>query len=227
MPPANSKHVLRAGAILLAGLGLASGARAQVGFLSPARSEAVGAGATVEVRWGGPCRQSEEANEGELVLSVDGGLTFPIRVTPEMSLCASGFRWRVPALPTAHARLALRTGSGETSGNERLEFVSEEFSIAAAGDEASAGLLPGAREWWTPQALEGEGTEDVPLESMAGSPEEIVAPAVCTDISEPTPPGVTAPDLSATPLSDQVRTARTVSARRSSPGSVAPLPLRL
>jgi hypothetical protein len=171
--------------LLLAGLSGAARA-APGGFVSPGRGQALAGGDSVEVRWAAPCGAASEA---ELVLSLDGGRTFPIRITPEISSCAGGFRWRVPDLESSRVRLALRTGSGEESDDERLTLVSEEFSIAANGG-GDGELLAGAREVWTRQALDGEGTEGLPAESLGGSTEDLVAPVRSCDAHEPPPSGV-------------------------------------
>jgi hypothetical protein len=209
--------------LLLTGLPVAAGASAS-GFLAPAKGERFAGGDAVELRWSGPCGSA--ATESELVLSLDGGRTFPIRITPEMSPCAGAFRWRVPDVESAHARLALRSGSGEESENERLSIVSEEFAIVADGDDDDE-LVPGAREVWTRQALDGDGTEDLPTQSVAGSPEALVAPARTADAHEPPESGIAAPSSAASheerPVSDASR--RDVSSHRRS--SATPLPLRL
>ena len=74
-------------------------------FASPSRGEILAPGSILEVRWTAACdgateredgrdrveREREpmrEVDEAELVLSLDGGLTFPIRVSTELSPCA-------------------------------------------------------------------------------------------------------------------------------------------
>lgn len=65
----------------------------------------------------------------ELVLSLDGGRTFPVRVTRDLSPSTSGLTWRVPALPSPRARLALRVGDSGEPPDEEILLVSEEFAI--------------------------------------------------------------------------------------------------
>ena len=208
---------------MLAGLSAAVHA-APAGFLAPGRGEVLAGGDSVEVRWSAPCGGA--ASEAEIVLSLDGGRTFPVRITPEMSPCAGRFRWRVPDLESSRARLALRTGSGEESDDERLTLVSEEFSIVADGDDGDE-LLPGAREVWTRQALDGEGTEDVPVESMEGSGEGLIAPAPSFDAHEPPSTGIVVPaGAGATPERPVSFAPRGVSSPARRP-SAASLPLRL
>ncbi len=74
--------------------------------------------------------------EWEAFLSLDGGATYPVRLTPHLDRELRRITFRVPALPTADARLLLRVG------DERREAafeLPERFTIAAA-----PGLLPGA-----------------------------------------------------------------------------------
>ncbi len=166
--------------------------------------------------------------ETELVLSLDGGLTFPVRISPEMGACAKSFRWQVPALETAHARLALRTGAGEGSESERLEIVSEEFAIVVGEADDAEELIQGAREWWTPQAVSGAGAEDLPSESMAGgTTERLVAPEFWTDISDPNPQGAAAPAASASKLAKSTPLSVSNLSRPFAGRGARPTPLRL
>ena len=86
----------------------------------------VTAGQWVELRWSGLPADVEEL---EIVLSLDGGRTYPVRVSPELEAPEGCYRWRVPDLPAARARLMLRIG-GERG--ERAGAHSREFRIAHA-----------------------------------------------------------------------------------------------
>lgn len=59
----------------------------------------------------------ESAEEWEAFLSLDGGQTFPIRLTPHLDLGVQEFRFRVPDFPTPDGRILLRFG------DERTEVV--------------------------------------------------------------------------------------------------------
>jgi hypothetical protein len=65
----------------------------------------VHAGDVVEIRWDA---LPPGVDEMELVLSVDGGRHYPIRISAEMSGRETSFRWRVPNLGARVARLRLR-----------------------------------------------------------------------------------------------------------------------
>jgi hypothetical protein len=59
----------------------------------------------------------DRAEEWEAFLSIDGGVTYPIRITPHLDRDLRRVLWEVPALPTRDARLLLRFG------DERREFA--------------------------------------------------------------------------------------------------------
>ncbi len=65
------------------------------------------AGEIVEIRWEKPPRDIEEM---ELLLSIDDGRHFTLRISPEIDPGSRRFRWRVPNLATETARIAMRVG---------------------------------------------------------------------------------------------------------------------
>jgi hypothetical protein len=90
-----------------------------VGFARPARAGVpaptvpaaeLRAGEVVEVRWSA---LPPDAREMELLLSVDGGRTWPLRVSAELDPRERSLRWRVPNLAASGARLRLRCGDAE------------------------------------------------------------------------------------------------------------------
>jgi hypothetical protein len=211
---------------LVGSLALTAAALANDRFDAPAVGDVVAAGTSVEVRWKASL-DAREATELELVLSLDGGLTFPIRVSPEMSPRSTGLRWSVPDLPSAHARLAVRSGSGEGSEDEALEFVSGEFTIVSTATFDSSELVRGATEWWTRQALLGVSAEDLLAEAMRGPAEQLVVPGFSLDISEPDPPAAPVHGLSGARLAVAFDGSRAASSGVFTPRQAAPLPLRL
>ena len=207
-------------------LALTAVALANDRFDVPAVGDVIASGTSVEVRWS-VSSDAREATELELVLSLDGGLTFPIRVSPERSPRSTGLRWSVPDLPSAHARLAVRSGSGEGSRDEALEFISGEFTIVSTATCASSELARGATEWWTRQALFGVSAEDLLAAAMKGSSEQLVVPDFSLDISEPDPPAAPVHGLSGQRLAGTAIGSRAASSGVATPGQAAPLPLRL
>ncbi len=135
------------------------------GLVSAARLEA---GSVAEFAWS--ASGSAPFDEMELVLSLDGGRTFPLRVTGALAPGTERVTWRVPALSTDHARLALRAGVGEESDAEEILSVSDEFSIAATSRHPLEELFRVRGEWRTREAL--AASPGPPLEtSLGGSPE--------------------------------------------------------
>lgn len=103
-------------------------------------------------------------DEMELVLSLDGGVTFPIRVTGRLEPGSTGLRWRVPGLPTEHARLGLRAGEDDRPDSEEILAVSDPFVIASAELDGIEELYAVADEWRTREALEGAPVRPLPRE---------------------------------------------------------------
>ena len=91
--------------------------------------------------------------EAELVLSLDGGRTFPIRLSAEIEPGETRAEWRVPSLPTAHARLALRVGREGVSDAERIVRMSAEFTILVDPSLPPEPIFRFAGEWRTREAL--------------------------------------------------------------------------
>ena len=210
---------------LVGSLALTAAALANDRFETPGVGDVVAAGTSVEVRWKAS-PDAREATELELVLSLDGGRTFPIRVSPEMSARSTGFRWIVPGLPSAHARLAVRSGSGEGSKNEALEFISGEFTIVSTAT-CDSELVRGATEWWTRQALLGVSAEDLLAEAMRGLAEQLVVPDFSLDISEPDPPAAPVHGLSGARLAAGADRSSVAASGVATPPQAATLPLRL
>jgi hypothetical protein len=115
-------------ALLLVASSLAAGpVRANIASPSAAETRVadVRAGQTVVLAWG---NLPPTAREVEVLLSVDGGERFSLRATAEVDRARGHVRWRVPNLPTAHARLRLRWGDG---ASETLAPPTAEFRILA------------------------------------------------------------------------------------------------
>ena len=130
-------------------------------FRSPAAGAVLEPGASVSVAWEELELSAGEA-EMELLLSLDGGRSFPVRLTRDLSPGTASLSWRVPALPARSARLAIRAGGDEEPENERIAAVSGEFEIA----EGSGGGLETVHfvrgEWRTGAALDGAAPPELP-----------------------------------------------------------------
>ncbi len=142
-------------ALLLLGAGTASA----VPSFGPQGSARVQAG-DVEVAVLEPARGGVE--ERELVLSLDGGKSFLVRLTAEIGLGDLRALWRVPELPTDHAVLALREGS--RGSEEKLVASSAEFTILPVPGSAAEELRFRNGEWKTREA--DTGSDDLPAPSI-------------------------------------------------------------
>jgi hypothetical protein len=110
-------------------------------------------GSTVLVAWPrDPARVGFD--EMELVLSVDGGRTFPVRVTRRIAPADVAYPWSVPSLPAAHARLALRAGLVEEGEAEAIVAISPDFAIAPLWGRGAEELFRVGDEERTRDALE-------------------------------------------------------------------------
>lgn len=207
-------------------LPVSAAAAAGVFVSSPAGGRAR-PGELVPLSWALDRAEMGRRDEMELVLSLDDGATFPIRVVARLDAADGGTRWRVPSLPTERARLALRAGRDGEGGTEELVAVSESFAIAACRFDAPEELFAVADEWRTRDALEG-----APARSAAdGLDSEEDAPEVASADRETSEPD-TSPVADAAPAAiDEGRPVPAVLSERAThepprvPG--APLPLRL
>lgn len=118
----------------------------------PGAGERVSPGATLEARWALSSSDPRVGDEAELLLSLDGGHSFPLRVSREVFPESGRAVWRVPSLPSSHARLALRTGRRGEDESESVVFVGAEFEIAVTQCGAAEELFRGRDEWATRDA---------------------------------------------------------------------------
>ncbi|HKV09705.1 MAG TPA: hypothetical protein VJ725_16305 [Thermoanaerobaculia bacterium] len=104
-------------------------------LLSPAEGQELTAGTEAVVEWEG-LALPPHADEWEAFLSIDGGKTWPLRITPHLDLSIRRFSFRVPDLPTREARLLLRFG------DERREVEMETTQRFAIRPGRITGELP-------------------------------------------------------------------------------------
>lgn len=102
-----------------------------VRLVAPRAGAALAAGSTAEIEWEplASFQKLSKAEEWEAFLSLDGGATYPVRITPHLDQDLRRIRFQVPPIPTADARLLLRFG------DERRETAVElpqRFSIVAS-----------------------------------------------------------------------------------------------
>jgi hypothetical protein len=150
--------------LCLGALAAPAGLLAEARFTAPpVPGGTLRAGETVTLRFAvrddaGADRHRHPLEETEILLSLDGGRSFPLRLTRERSAGTYSLAWRVPNLPTTRARLALRVGSEEEG--EVVRDVSEEFAILADEGQPLEEVRPFRREWRTGEALDEVPGED-------------------------------------------------------------------
>ena len=93
---------------------------AAVALTSPLPTDSLTAGDSILLSWD-PLPELERypfLAEWEAFLSVDGGATYPLRLTPHLDLDRRRFAMTVPEIPTSQARLMMRFGDER----QELEF---------------------------------------------------------------------------------------------------------
>jgi hypothetical protein len=162
-------------------------ARGSDAFQSPAAGESLAPDAIVEIRWASLCDDPRlrALDEAEIVLSLDGGETFPVRVSTELKPCSARYLWKVPALPTAHARIALRAGEDERDTSEVITVISAEFRILPDPDGRVQELRRRAAEWWVPCAPAQLSAEDLLEHNLSPAREAIELPVLRFEIAAP------------------------------------------
>jgi hypothetical protein len=135
-------HLLAlAGLAGFAGTALAAPAAQLVELVAPRSGETLVAGGTAEIAWAPLASYAKlrGVEEWEAFLSLDGGATYPVRITPHLDQDLRRVSWQVPPIPTADARLLFRFG------DERRETVVElpqRFSIVESPVATVPAFLP-------------------------------------------------------------------------------------
>ncbi len=119
------------GLLAFAVTGFARETGAPVHLVAPAAGATLAAGSTATLEWtaGERFARLPEIQEWEAFLSLDGGATYPVRITPHLDQDLRRIRFQVPPVPASDARILLRFG------DERRETVvelPERFAIASS-----------------------------------------------------------------------------------------------
>lgn len=121
---------LLVGLLGLCALPSAGQAARSVRLVSPVEGETLEAGELARIEWSAePGHLPPAATEWEAFLSLDGGRTYPIRLTPHLDLALRGFSFEVPNVPARDARLLLRIGDERS---ERSYETPTRFAIGAS-----------------------------------------------------------------------------------------------
>jgi hypothetical protein len=112
---------------------------ASVLLLAPAPASPLAAGSLAAFEWapGQGFERLPAREEWEAFLSLDGGRSYPIRITPHLDIDLHRAVWEVPAVTSADVRILMRMG------DERHEVaieLPERFSIGPAG--VASGFTP-------------------------------------------------------------------------------------
>jgi hypothetical protein len=88
---------------------------------SPVNGQQAAAGSLLEISWDADPRAlaGRDIEEWEAFLSLDGGRSYRLRLTPHLDVKSRSYSWRIPADLTGEARLLLRVG------DERDEYSHE------------------------------------------------------------------------------------------------------
>jgi len=128
--------------VILAGAAVPARALAESGpRLASLAHLSVHAGQRVEIRW----TSGGETGELEILLSLDGGRHYPLRISPELDARAGRYVWRVPNLASREARLELRF---ESERGERTSEPGEPFVIEADADRPAERAQVAEGAWW-------------------------------------------------------------------------------
>lgn len=100
-----------------------------VRLVAPQTGARLAAGSMADLEWA-PAAEIDfpEVEEWEAFLSLDGGATFPVRITPHLDQDVRRIRWQVPPFPGQDARILLRFGD-EQHPETAVELPTR-FSIA-------------------------------------------------------------------------------------------------
>lgn len=104
--------------LALAALPAAAGETGRPTLQVPGAGQTLRAGSEVTIQWNAELAACARdfLGEQEINLSVDGGRTFPYRITERLTFATRSFVWRVPNLPSDEVVLDLRYGCENQPG---------------------------------------------------------------------------------------------------------------
>jgi hypothetical protein len=162
-------------------------------LLAPAAETPLVAGGEAEIAWEPLAAFATlgEVEEWEAFLSLDGGATYPFRLTPHLDQDVRRFRWRVPAVAATGARLLFRFGDEhrEVPVAVQQRFVIEAPAVPTpfeddaldigrqSAHQAGESALPGQRGVvaWVEGTRRGGRVRQVVGSSLAGfAPAQVV-----------------------------------------------------
>ena len=132
---------------------------------TPGRGQPLEAGTSVEVSWSGLPRDAEEV---ELLLSVDGGRRVAVRLTEQLSPAGHSWIWRVPNISSGRASLVLRMG---IAGREIESAPSAPFEIVADASRPRQSVEWRNEELWLGEKGIASDTDSLPAAGLDSSPQ--------------------------------------------------------
>jgi hypothetical protein len=165
------------------------------------------------------------AEEAELLLSLDDGRHWTVRVSPQLDAHERRWVWRVPALAASEARIALRAG---TARDERIVAITAPFRMVPSPTTARPAAIGGERA--TSMIVEGSlwtgfSPAAGPLATSLASDAPRYEDASASSPAEPPAPGQVQlmPRRAWTPLSPERNATRPQHAVRASAPLEVPL----
>ena len=143
-----------AGLAVLAAVALSPAAAGSPAPLRLSTAAPLRPGAAVVAAWDAP--PAGRFDEMEVVLSLDGGRSWPVRISRDLPATASATTFLVPALASEEARLALRAGRKGDRESEEILAESVPFRIGAPPAGAGEALQRVGGEWRTTAAMAGQ-----------------------------------------------------------------------
>jgi hypothetical protein len=165
----------------------ARGTGVPIRLVAPGAGAALAAGSTAELEWTAGPGLPADAQEWEAFLSLDGGATYPVRLTPHLDQDLRRVRFQVPPVPAADARILLRFGDER---RETAVELPERFTIAPSPvlESAFAFSVPSAAPGepalpgragvvaWVEGSRRGAGLRQVIADAPAGLRDDLAPP---------------------------------------------------
>jgi hypothetical protein len=191
--------------LALAPAGFARETGVPIRLAAPRAGATLAAGSMAELEWapGAGFADFPHVEEWEAFLSLDGGATYPLRITPHLDQDLRRVRFQVPSIPTPDARVLLRFGDErhETAvelpgrfaiaGSPALESA---FNVSRRAASAGEPALPGRAGvvTWVEGSRRGGGLRQVVAEAPPDLRERIAPPEIRGEaavlVSGPMPP---------------------------------------
>jgi hypothetical protein len=148
-------------------LGVSAVAAARpVAVAAPERGQPLEAGTVVEVSWSG---LPDDAEEVELLLSLDGGRRVEVRLTEQLSPAGRSYSWRVPNISARRASLVLRMG---IEGHEIESAPSAPFEILPDASRPVQSVEWRDQELWLAEKGAARDADPLPAAGLDSRPEQ-------------------------------------------------------